>query len=158
MPEKKVLITFNARNENDQQLFCRDLAESIAEANEMEHLRIKIEMEKFKAASGCGNNTVNKFNSSQIEVANFAETSSVSSSTSSSRSKSKCGSELKNGNPGTRAGHKKSSPGLTSMAPPATPSIKQPVSSFNRLHKRTLSNSLLDLNSSGGSRQLFFTF
>jgi hypothetical protein len=31
MPEKKVLITFNARNENDQQLFCRDLAESIAE-------------------------------------------------------------------------------------------------------------------------------
>lgn len=31
MPEKKVLITFNARNENDQQLFCRDLAEAIAE-------------------------------------------------------------------------------------------------------------------------------
>lgn len=31
MPEKKVLITFNAKNENDQQLFCRDLAESIAE-------------------------------------------------------------------------------------------------------------------------------
>ena len=31
MPEKKVLITFNARNENDQQFFCRDLAEAIAE-------------------------------------------------------------------------------------------------------------------------------
>ena len=31
MPEKKVLITFNARNENDQQLFCKDLAEAIAE-------------------------------------------------------------------------------------------------------------------------------
>ena len=33
MPEKKVLITLNARNENDQQLFCRDLAESIAEVS-----------------------------------------------------------------------------------------------------------------------------
>jgi hypothetical protein len=35
MPEKKVLITFNARNENDQQLFCRDLAESIAEVSNL---------------------------------------------------------------------------------------------------------------------------
>ncbi len=35
MPEKKVLITFNARNENDQQLFCRDLAESIAEVRDL---------------------------------------------------------------------------------------------------------------------------
>lgn len=33
MPEKKVLITFNARNENDQQLFCKDLAEAIAEVS-----------------------------------------------------------------------------------------------------------------------------
>lgn len=33
MPEKKVLVTFNARNENDQQLFCRDLVESIAEVS-----------------------------------------------------------------------------------------------------------------------------
>jgi hypothetical protein len=31
MPEKKVLVTLNARNENDQQLFCHDLAEAIAE-------------------------------------------------------------------------------------------------------------------------------
>jgi hypothetical protein len=33
MPENKILITFNARNENDQKLFCRDLADSIAEVN-----------------------------------------------------------------------------------------------------------------------------
>lgn len=35
MPEKKVLATFNARNENDQKLFCRDLAESIAEVSHL---------------------------------------------------------------------------------------------------------------------------
>lgn len=33
-PENKVLVTLNARNENDQQLFCKDLADSIAEVSE----------------------------------------------------------------------------------------------------------------------------
>jgi hypothetical protein len=48
MPEKKVLISLNARNENDQQLFCRDLAEAIAECNEIESIKSKSELDKFK--------------------------------------------------------------------------------------------------------------
>jgi len=157
MPEKKVLITFNARNENDQQLFCRDLAESIAEANEMEHLRIKIEMEKFKPSSSINsnnNNTVNKLNSSQIETANFNQEIKSVSSTSTSVSKNKGCNDSKNVFSGSRTVPKKASCGFSSMAPPATPSIKQP-NSLNRLHKRTLSNSLLDLNSNVESKSCF---
>jgi hypothetical protein len=46
--DKKVMITFNARNRNDQRLFCNDLSDAIAEANEIEALRVKAELEKKK--------------------------------------------------------------------------------------------------------------
>ena len=45
LPERKVLITFNARNEHDQKLFCDDLSEAIAESNEVELIRSKSELQ-----------------------------------------------------------------------------------------------------------------
>ena len=39
MSDKKVLITFNARNKNDQHLFCKDLSDAIAEVNLLKLIR-----------------------------------------------------------------------------------------------------------------------
>lgn len=137
MPEKKVLITFNARNENDQQLFCRDLAESIAESNEMEQLRIKTELDKFKP-----NNTIRKkINMSQITT--HLNTDKNDSTITSSKTKTTKSSSNKDSKHDNETVNKSSS----FMAPPQNmPTPKLSSNTFNRLHKRTLSNSLLDLN------------
>lgn len=42
------LIIFNARNEHDRTKFCEDLKEAILEINEMEGLRIQLEIEKLR--------------------------------------------------------------------------------------------------------------
>jgi hypothetical protein len=86
-------------------------------------------------------------------VNKFVKSSQVEVKESVSRSNSKC-SDLKSVESNSLSS-KAARPSVSTnlMAPPATPNIKQMSNSFggDRLHKRTLSNSLLDLNSSGGS-------
>jgi IQ motif/SEC7 domain-containing protein len=52
----KVIITFNARNQHDQLKFADDLRESIAEMDEMEAIRIEIELERQARCIGNGLN------------------------------------------------------------------------------------------------------
>lgn len=142
MPEKKVLITFNARNENDQQLFCRDLAESIAEANEMEQLRIKTELDKFKT-----NSLTNKINSNQIASHLTDANTCLNDSGKTKQSSAKTG-DMK----GTR--NKSSANNCSSLdTPPGakTATTNNGFNGNNKLRKRTLSNSLLDINSVSSS-------
>lgn len=55
----KVLATFNARNEHDRCKFADDLRESIAEMDEMETIRIEIELERQSKATRCVGNGMN---------------------------------------------------------------------------------------------------
>lgn len=55
----KVLATFNARNEHDRCKFADDLRESINEMDEMESLRIEMELERQLKASRCVGNVMN---------------------------------------------------------------------------------------------------
>ncbi len=55
----KVLATFNARNEHDRCKFADDLRESITEMDEMESLRIEMELERQLKASRCVGNVIN---------------------------------------------------------------------------------------------------
>lgn len=142
MPEKKVLITFNARNENDQQLFCRDLAESIAESNEIDQLRIKNEFKqpvqinktviitpkeetikspKVKRLVNYSNETecINSYSKLKTCMTSLSSSSSTSSYSPSSSSSSSLTKRVLNNKP-----------------------------AMNHVLKRTLSNSLLDLSGS----------
>ncbi|CAK8677657.1 unnamed protein product [Clavelina lepadiformis] len=49
--DNKVLITFNAPNEQDRAKFVTDIRECIAEVQEMENLRIEAELEKAQTSS-----------------------------------------------------------------------------------------------------------
>jgi IQ motif/SEC7 domain-containing protein len=55
----KVLATFNARNEHDRCKFADDLRESITEMDEMESLRIEMELERQLKATRCVGNVIN---------------------------------------------------------------------------------------------------
>lgn len=55
----KVLATFNARNEHDRCKFADDLRESIAEMDEMETIRIEMELERQSKATRCVGNGMN---------------------------------------------------------------------------------------------------
>lgn len=55
----KALATFNARNEHDRCKFADDLRESITEMDEMESLRIEMELERQSKASRCVGNVMN---------------------------------------------------------------------------------------------------
>lgn len=56
----KVLATFNARNEHDRCKFADDLRESINEMDEMESIRIEMELERqLKATTRCVGNGMN---------------------------------------------------------------------------------------------------
>lgn len=55
----KVLATFNARNEHDRCKFADDLRESIAEMDEMESIRIELELERQMKATRCVGNGMN---------------------------------------------------------------------------------------------------
>ncbi len=151
MPEKKVLITFNARNENDQQLFCRDLAESIAEANEMEQLRIKTELDKFKT-----NSLTNKINSNQI-ASHLTDANACLNEPGKTRAGNKTGdiktktksNELKQLQ-GTEVINSSSKNLCLSVSPPSKATTAVSDGFNNKIRKRTLSNSLLDVNSLAG--------
>ena len=180
MPEKKVLITFNARNENDQQLFCRDLAESIAESNEIEALRIKNELEKYKPnnftklnesntsqvvpgkINQC-NNSIKPSKSVTIEtkpVSNRHSSDSTASSVKSSSSNaSSTGISTSNlpsakvkrlafSNDSDYASNDNSKPNVCNSPTSPISSRNNLTQSQNTLVRRTLSNSLLDLNGS----------
>jgi len=62
----KILATFNARNEHDRCKFADDLRESIAEMDEMETIRIEMELERqmktTRVANGINNNNNNNNN------------------------------------------------------------------------------------------------
>lgn len=60
----KVLATFNARNEHDRCKFADDLRESIAEMDEMETIRIEMELERQSKTTRCVGNGMNNNNSS----------------------------------------------------------------------------------------------
>lgn len=55
----KILATFNARNEHDRCKFADDLRESIAEMDEMESIRIEIELERQQKTTRCVGNGIN---------------------------------------------------------------------------------------------------
>lgn len=55
----KILATFNARNEHDRCKFADDLRESIAEMDEMESIRIEMELERQMKATRCVGNGMN---------------------------------------------------------------------------------------------------
>lgn len=55
----KILATFNARNEHDRCKFADDLRESIAEMDEMESIRIEIELERQMKATRCVGSGIN---------------------------------------------------------------------------------------------------
>lgn len=57
--DSKVLATFNARNEHDRCKFADDLRESIAEMDEMETIRIELELERQLKATRCAGNGMN---------------------------------------------------------------------------------------------------
>ena len=64
----KVLATFNARNEHDRCKFADDLRESIAEMDEMESIRIEMELERQMKATRCaGNGISNNNNNNNVE-------------------------------------------------------------------------------------------
>lgn len=56
----KVLVTFNARNEHDRCKFIEDLRESISEMDEMETLRIEMELERQKSNRGTRSSSENR--------------------------------------------------------------------------------------------------
>jgi IQ motif/SEC7 domain-containing protein len=58
----KILATFNARNEHDRCKFADDLRESIAEMDEMESIRIEMELERQMKATRCVGNGMNGSN------------------------------------------------------------------------------------------------
>lgn len=57
-----MLATFNARNEHDRCKFADDLRESITEMDEMESLRIEMELERQLKATRCVGNVMNNNN------------------------------------------------------------------------------------------------
>lgn len=85
--DSNVLITFNARNEHDRRKFGQDLEESIAEMDEMEHIRIENELERqnnlrhMKNSKSNRDDTLNlKMKSSSNNRLSTVETNSHSSS------------------------------------------------------------------------------
>lgn len=77
----KVLATFNARNEHDRCKFADDLRESIAEMDEMETIRIEVELERQLKATRCvgmNNNVENRDSGvvGDIEAINFTSSKS----------------------------------------------------------------------------------
>lgn len=175
MPEKKVLITFNARNENDQQLFCRDLAEAIAESNEIEQLRIRNELDKFKplglATSKDDKSPYTSLSSSKVKRLVY-ETESLNTTPSASTNTTTVATNTNNNQ--TSSNYNKLKTCMTSLSSSSSTSSCSPSSSsssslnnnntnsksnqtqtnlsskptVNHLIKRTLSNSLLDLSGS----------
>jgi len=117
--DKKVLVTFNARNRNDQRLFCSDLSDAILEANEIEALRIKAELEKKKL------NTSLKFIDTDVLNADLNKSVSKANET-------VLNATISNSNFGNS--RKQESKSLRVLDKSLVPS------------KRTLSNSLLDLS------------
>lgn len=83
----KILATFNARNEHDRCKFADDLRESIAEMDEMESIRIEMELERQMKATRCNvgngmNNNVENRDSGvvgDIESINFPTSKSFES-------------------------------------------------------------------------------
>ena len=137
----------------------------------MDQLRIKTEMDKFKS-NGTKLNT-SQINNSQDSSNKRATKSTInkpelpkpkpdqSTSTSTTTTNDLTHNSIDSGSasansifnlksppPSTASKHFYSSPCSNVMAPPATPKLTTP---FNRLHKRTLSNSLIDLNTSYGN-------
>lgn len=87
----KVLATFNARNEHDRCKFADDLRESIAEMDEMESIRIEMELERQMKATRCvgngmNNNVENRDSGvvGDIESINFTTSKSFEAKSSSS--------------------------------------------------------------------------
>ncbi|KAG5682771.1 hypothetical protein PVAND_012103 [Polypedilum vanderplanki] len=98
--DKKILATFNARNEHDRCKFADDLRESIAEMDEMESIRIEMELERQMKATRCVGNGMNNNNVENrdsgvgdIEALEFTTTSKSSSFD----TKSNSGNDIQNG-------------------------------------------------------------
>ncbi|KAL7031591.1 hypothetical protein ACKWTF_007068 [Chironomus riparius] len=98
----KVLATFNARNEHDRCKFADDLRESIAEMDEMESIRIEIELERQMktnrcVGSGMNNNNVENRDSGVGDIDAIEFTTSKSFETKSSSNNDVQNGQLKRG-------------------------------------------------------------
>lgn len=96
----KVLATFNARNEHDRCKFADDLRESIAEMDEMETIRIEVELERQLKATRCvgmNNNGENRDSGVVGDIEAIQFTSSKSFEAKSASNSDIQGAQLKRG-------------------------------------------------------------
>jgi IQ motif and SEC7 domain-containing protein len=94
----KILATFNARNEHDRCKFADDLRESIAEMDEMESIRIEMELERQMKATRCvGNGMNNNVENRDSGVVGDIESMQFTTSKSFEASKSTSSNDIQNG-------------------------------------------------------------
>lgn len=97
-----MLATFNARNEHDRCKFADDLRESIAEMDEMETIRIEMELERQSKSTrsvgnGMNNNVENRDSGVVGDIEAIQFTSSKSFEAKSSSNSDIQGGQLKRG-------------------------------------------------------------